>query len=152
MLRQASWTHGNSVVVENPENFSSIQRFGWGTDLLFIPGKSSWCHIPIPTPVIMNDQRANVQNLFLLFQSNRGEGSIRQVHIWDASIPVQQFNDLHLDGDHRGLDASGTFTLSNPHQVLFGMSISFRFQASIGIDSRVPPSLLRITSAGADFL
>lgn len=65
---------------------------------------------------------------------------------------MQQFNDLHLEGDHRGLDASGTFTLSNPHQVLFGMSISFRFQASIGFDTVVPPSLLRITSAGGDFI
>lgn len=51
MLKQASWTHGNSVVVEQPENLSSIHRFGWGTDLLFIPGRASWCHIPIPTPV-----------------------------------------------------------------------------------------------------
>jgi hypothetical protein len=148
MLKQASWTHGNSVVVEQPENLSSIQRSGWGTDLLFIPGGASWCHIPIPTPVIMNDQRANVQNLFLLFECST-EGSIRQVHIWDGSILVQQFNDINLEGDHTGVDASSTFTLGSPHQVSFGMSISFRFQAS---PDNTAPTLLKITSAGADFI
>jgi hypothetical protein len=152
MLRHASWTHGNSLTVETPNNLTSITHFGWGIDLRFIPGKSSWCHIPIPTPVIIDDKRTKVQTLFLLFESKVGDGDIRFIHIYDGAFKIQEFNSISLKGSHRtGLDSSNTITLSNPHEVLFGMSISFFFQAAIGIDSSIPPPLLRIATAGADF-
>jgi len=42
---------------------------------------------------------------------------------------VQKFDGLDLKGDYGGhIDASNTFTLTDPHEVLFDMSISFYFQ------------------------
>jgi hypothetical protein len=55
-------------------------------------------------------------------------------------------------GDHRSkLDGSNTITLDKPHKAIFGMSISFLFRASTGFETDIPPPLLRVTSAGADF-
>jgi hypothetical protein len=153
MLKQASWTQGNSLTVETPQNLASIVHMGWGTELRFIPGKSSWCHIPIPTPVIMNDARAKVQRMFLLFKCKSGDGEIRNIHIYDGPNRIDIRDNIHLSGDHGGgIDAVNTITLPTPHEVLWGMSISFFFQAAIGFDSRIPPPMLTITTAGADFI
>jgi hypothetical protein len=56
------------------------------------PGQSSWFHIPLATPVIIGDVRAQVQRQFLMFDAS--SGSIRNVHIYDGSGKVQEFNDL----------------------------------------------------------
>lgn len=153
MLKQASWTHGNSLTVETSQNLASIIHIGWGTELRFVPGKSSWCHILIPTPVIVDDQRLKVQKLFLFFNVNEGQGSIRNIHIYDGPNRIQTFDGLSLKGNHSGgVDSANTISLQNQHSVLFGISISFLFQAAIGIDSTIPPPLLTITTAGADFL
>jgi Family of unknown function (DUF6623) len=153
MLKQASWTHGNSLTVETPQNLASIIHIGWGTELRFVPGKSSWCHIPIPTPVIVDNQRLKVQKLFLFFNVKEGQGSIRNIHVYDGPSRIQTFDGLTLKGDHGGgIDSVNTITLQNQHSVLFGISISFLFQAAIGIDSPIPPPLLTVTTAGADFL
>jgi hypothetical protein len=152
MLRHASWTHGNSLTVETPQNLDSIFHHGWGIDLFFIPGKASWCHIPIPTPVIVNDQRTKVQKLFLLFECLERDGSITNIHIFDGPFKVQEFNNLSRGGEHRArLDNINTITLQNPRVVKFGISITFRYQAAIGIDTNIPPPLLMVSSAGADF-
>jgi hypothetical protein len=116
------------------------------------PGKGCWFHIPVPTPVIVGDKRTTIQKLFLLFETPVGQGEIRNVHIYDGSAKVQEFNGLHLSGAHRtGLDAQNTFNLSAAHTVIFGMGISFFYQAAIGFDSPIPPARLIIGTAGGDF-
>ena len=133
MLKQASWTHGNSLTVETPQNLASIIHIGWGTELRFVPGKSSWCHIPIPTPVIVDNQRLKVQKLFLFFNVKEGQGSIRNIHVYDGPSRIQTVDGLTLKCDHVGcIDNVNTITLQNQHSVLFGLSISFLFQEEIG--------------------
>jgi len=150
MALYASWTHGNSVVVENPAHLTSLGHFGWGTDVRVAPGKDSWFHIPIPTPVITNGVRTKIQKLFLLFDAENG--SIRNVHIYDGPGKVQEYNGLMLEGNHfGGIDAVNTFNLANVHTVLWGMSISFYFIANIGFDSNIPAPRLAVSTAGGDF-
>jgi hypothetical protein len=152
MLKQASWIHGNSLTVETPRNLSSIVHIGWGTELRFGPGKSSWCHIPIPTPVIIDDRRARLQKLFLFFKCEEVDGDIRNIHIYDGPVAIQRFNGLSLKGNHsERIDSTNTITLQNPREVFHGISISFLFQAVKGIDTSIPAPLLTITSAGGDF-
>jgi hypothetical protein len=152
MALYASWIHGNALTVESPENLARVGHFGWGADMAITPGKNSWFHIPIPTPVIVGDKRATVQKLFLLFRVDPGSGEIRNIHIYDGSAKVQEFNGLSFNGEHRtALDGQNTFNLSQPHTVAFGMGISFFFQAAIGIDSPIPPARLIVASAGGDF-
>ncbi|MFE1744055.1 DUF6623 family protein [Coleofasciculus sp. H7-2] len=146
----ASWVHGNALTVENPENLNRVGHFGWGADMQVKPGKASWFHIALPTPVILNDARSNLIRVFLMFESE--QGSIRNVHVYDGSSKVQEFNDLLITGEHRiALDGVNTFNLTNPHTVIFGIGVSFLFIADIGFDSAIPPSRLILASSGGDY-
>jgi len=146
----ASWVHGNALTVESPENLDRNGHFGWGADMQVKPGKSSWFHIPLPTPVILSDARSNLIRVFLMFKSE--QGSIRNVHVYDGSSKVQEFNDLLITGEHRiNLDSVNTFNLANPHSVIYGIGVTFFYVADIGFDSAIPPSRLILASAGGDY-
>jgi hypothetical protein len=146
----ASWVHGNALTVESPEKLERVGHFAWGADMQIKAGQSSWFHIPIPTPVIVDDERTTLQRVFLLFKSE--VGSIRHVHVTDGSFKIQEFENLSLDGEHRlSLDGQNMFVLKQPHTVRWGIGISFFYTAAIGFDSLLPPSRLIIASAGGDF-
>ena len=150
MSFHARWVHGTALTVENPENLIRIGHFGWGADMQIAPGKASWFHVPLPTPVIPNGTQSSLLRVFLMFETE--QGSIRNVHVFDGSSRVQEFNDLHLTGDHlRSLDSVNTFNLLQPHGSLFGIGVSFLFIADIGFDSAIPPSRLILASAGGDY-
>ena len=151
MKMHASWIHGNGLTVESPENLNRIGHFGWGADMSVKPGKSSWFHISLPTPVIVSDVRSQLQRVFLLFDAQGG--SIRNVHVYDGSSVIHEVNNILFEGEHRlQLDAKNTFNLPNPHTVVWGIGISFVFTAAIGFDSAIPPSRLILGAAGGDFM
>jgi hypothetical protein len=150
MSLQASWIHGNALTVEQPENLSHVGHYGWGADMRIVPGKSSWFHVPLPTPVILNDKRSSLLRVFLMFETE--QGSIRNVHVYDGSSQVQEFNDLFLSGEHRvNLDGQNTFNLAKPHVVAYGIGVTFFYVADIGFDSNIPPPRLVLGSAGGDY-
>jgi len=150
MTFNASWVHGNALTVESPANLDRVAHFGWGADMQIKPGKASWFHIPLPTPVILADAGTSLERVFVMFKTDSGE--IRNVHLWDGSSRFHEFNDLNLEGDHSsGIDGLNTFNLPTPHRVLFGIGISFFFQASIGFDSAIPPPRLILATAGGDY-
>lgn len=153
MPLQASWIHGNALTVEQPGVLASpSNHYGWGADVEVTPGQSSWFHIPVPTPVIVSDVRTKFQKFFILFETVDNLGSISQVHIYDGSFKIQEFNNLNHQGAHRTqLDGYNTFNLSTPHTVLFGIGITFLFQASTAFDGPNPPARLIVGSAGVDF-
>jgi hypothetical protein len=145
----ASWTHGNAVRVETPENFKSIRPMGSGTDLEFVPSRQSWLHIPVPTPVFVRDVRVKVQTLFLLFDSD--SAFLNEVHIYDGAARIHKINTHGSWGHHsNGIDDQNTFKLPTAHSVAFGMSISCLFEGSDSIEVVVRPKLL-VVAAGADF-
>jgi hypothetical protein len=149
----ASWAHGNALTVENPESLAEIRHMGWGTDMRVRPGQGSWFHIPVPTPVIVNDVRAKLARVFVMFDSEPGQGRIRNVHVFDGPNRIAEFNDLSLSGHHSGgLDGSNQFDLPTPHEVLWGIGVTFFFQAAVGIDSAIPPPPLLVASGGGDFI
>lgn len=151
MGKHTSWVHGNAVTVESPENLVREGHYGWGADMLIEPGKASWFHIPIPTPVLVNDARASLHRVFLMFKSEWG--SIHSLHVYDGSSKPQEFHDLLLQGEHRlTLDAENTFVLEKPHPVVWGIGISFHFVAGIGADNSVPPARLIVAAAGAELM
>jgi hypothetical protein len=150
MAKYASWIHGNALTVESPQNLSGIVHFGWGTDMRMPPDQASWFHIPIPTPVIVADKRTQVQTFFLLFQSEKGR--LTNIHIWDGSFQVQQFNNLDASGERRfELDGKNTVHLAHPYTVLFGMGLSFRYEARLSLGQPADSAHLVVAAAGGDF-
>jgi len=166
MLKHASWVHGNAVVVEDPGSVT-LRHVGMGTEMFFkfaLGGRptGTWCHIPIPTPVIINDVRLKVQTLFLMFQTGQ-HAAIDNVHIFDGPSRIAMFDAAigsggagRREGNHlQSIDAANTITLQAPHEVIFGMSISFTFRpvaVTTTLPGGDPEGRILISSAGADFI
>lgn len=165
MLKHASWVHGNTVVLEDPNNIL-VKRRGGGTELQFGPTAVSppgtWCHIAIPTPVIVNDVRLKVQKVFLLFQTGQ-HAAIDNLHVFDGPrrifamdvVPGGNSSARRTGNHSQALDAQNTFALPAPLEVSFGLSISFTFRPVALTTSGTtidPEGKLLITSAGADFI
>jgi hypothetical protein len=147
----ASWVHGNALTVENPENLDRVGHFGWGADMVMKNGKSSWFHVALPTPVIVSDARSKLIRVFLMYETEGG-GSILNVHVYDGSFKVQEFNNLRIGGKRRlSLDSGNTFDLANPHTVIFGIGVSFLYRAAFAATVTIPPSRLILAAAGGDY-
>lgn len=166
MTKQASWAHGNAVVTELPSGLL-VRHWGGGTEMQFtfeagqVP-PAAWAHIAIPTPVIINDVRTKVRNLFLLYKTGQ-HAAIDSVHIYDGPnrIHTEDFvngggpSPLRRTGNHStAIDSRNTITLAADHEVLWGLSISFKM-TPLAITVSSPPvdpeGTVLITTAGADF-
>lgn len=165
MIKHASWAHGNAVVTELPSGLL-VRHWGWGTEMQFTfnqgqtPPKA-WCHIAIPTPVIVDNVRLKVQTLFLLFKTGQ-HAAIDNLHVYDGPNKVHGWdvvpggnNAARRTGNHStSIDPSNLFTLPAPHSVAFGMSISFSI-TPVAVNTSSPPvdpeGTVLITGAGADF-
>ncbi|MBH0780502.1 DUF6623 family protein [Nocardia bovistercoris] len=151
MALNASWAHGSAIVVESPEATAFIAHRGQGTELGFNPGKASWLHAPVPTPVMVGGRRAKIIRAFLCFNIPQPDNEIRAVHIFDGGNRIFAWNDLHIGGNHLTIGSKNTFELPNPVAVATGISITFLFQAAIGFDTNIGPQKLAFVTYGADF-
>lgn len=167
MLKHASWIHGNALTIEEP-NGIIVHRRGNGTELqlAFLPNVTppgTWCHIAIPTPVIVNDVRLKVEKLFLLFKTGQ-HAAIDNVHVFDGPFRIAKFDFINGSGSNanrrsgnhsQAIDPVNTITLPEPHEVSFGMSLSFTFRpvalTVTGLGGTDPEGTLLVTTAGADF-
>lgn len=151
MALNASWVHGTALTVESPQNLARKGYFGWGADMVLSPNPEggSWFHIPLPTPVIVGDNRTFVQTFFLLCWTDGGV--IQEVDIWDGPNKVREFVALAVHGEHRlGLDNANTFKMEQGHSVNWGMGISFFFANAGGSEGGLGGRLI-LAAAGGDF-
>jgi hypothetical protein len=148
MGRYVSWSHGNALTVESPENLQpGRQHFGWGTDVIIRSGAGSWFHIPLPVPAVVDDYPVYLKRVFLLFKTE-ANAFLQHAHIYDGSRRLQEFNDLHFDGDSTALLVpANTFALRSPHVVQRGISLSFFIQGTLGS----LPNRLVVPAAGAEY-
>ena len=159
----ASWMHGNAVVMEQrgaeSNNAQSFDHFGWGTQIQMRPGFDAWFHIPIPAPVILDNQRMKLIRVFLGFEQiagHRNSGSIADVHLWDGRnrVAMQSAGGFKSSGVPV-MDGFRTFELRQPKEWFFGVGLSFLlrghgFMDGHFIENRDGPWIV-IGSAGADF-
>jgi hypothetical protein len=127
----------------------SINHLGWGTVVGMFPGSAQWFHIPIPTPVIVDDRRLEMVRFFLFWQIE-GNGELAKVDLYDAGVrlfPGFKPKAVYLPygpGQHLHIDAYSTFELMQPPAGKFGFGISFLVKCT-------GPTKLTVTAAGADF-
>jgi hypothetical protein len=150
----AMWVHGNSIVTEYPENILALEYRGWGPEFRLKGGTTSWFHLAIPTPLILENHRTQLVRIFLCFNTPERDGYISEVHVYDGAERVQVFENLFLAGDRRAslIDEQNTFALPRPRLLYRGLGLSFLYQASLSTGEPGTPSYLSLAAAGGDFI
>jgi hypothetical protein len=161
------WVHGNAVTVE-PEDSDTIERqkhLEFGAKILVNINKFTWMHIPVPTPAILSGVRARLLRVFFLYAVEQQSvsptvpqaagGRFVELRVFDGHREVQVFPNLNLSGSHfQHADTLNTFSLSQPHEVNVGITISANFETSGTTTTDMPhppPVAVTVTTAGADF-
>jgi hypothetical protein len=140
------WMQGNALTVENPASVAKIDHVGWGTTVYGISGQSSWFHIPVPSPVVLNNRRPSLSEVFLMFDIGPNMGFISNVHLYDGGYPFKQFDGLQRIGNHRTApDSYNTFALGAPHPIYQALGISFK----VHFTGRQP--WMTVSGAGGNF-
>ena len=155
-IKSAKWVHGTIVEAEYPDRLTSFVRKGWGTDIVGKENTTNWFHIPITTPVIMDDVRPLLVRVWILYNAG-SEGTIvnpiiTNLHLYDGGNKVCSFDGLDLSGDHsRSLDEFNKWDIKPPITIHSGLGIS----VGVKFLCQPPPvgcsTRFRFTAVGADF-
>jgi hypothetical protein len=113
--------------------------------------KGYWFHFAIPTPVILNGNRASLQRVFVLWEARSGVQPAA-VHVWDGPSRIAALGITRPAADANGTTTTGTnlidgvsrFNLPSPHSVQFSVGISVAVWFNNDGD-------ITFFSAGADF-
>jgi hypothetical protein len=122
----------------------STRRHGSAITLIGQANTSNWCHLAIPTPVIVDDKKLLLDSVMLRFRTSGA--SITRVHIYDG--------EKRLEPPHDGLSKSSAdycferFTVSGTPHPRWGVGISFKVEfQGVRTDRRI-----EVSSAGGDFI
>ncbi|MCJ7515532.1 MAG: hypothetical protein MUO89_06150 [Dehalococcoidia bacterium] len=157
-LKAAMWVHGTIVEVEYPERLAPVSidglvRRGWGTHFWGNENTANWFHIPITTPVILDDIRPPLIKVFVFYKTE-GNAKITNIHVYDGRSRVKAFDGLALSGDHSGgggVDASNSWVVEPPITILYGLGISVGVEFGSQVNIDIPWPEILFTTAGADF-
>jgi hypothetical protein len=134
----ASWIPGYSVVAQdmgnpplnwNGQNYSDVNGYREGNGVTFHmqANRQNFFHAPLPTPVIVEDQRATLARVMILFSFPQG-ATLNVLQVYDGPNQVWEWpfqgGQQPITGDHSsGLDDDNTFTVSHDN-VQWGVGIS----------------------------
>jgi hypothetical protein len=145
---QALWVHGSAVQPEREGYFVTRRNYKTGT--LFKTHGSEWFHFPVPTPVIVDGDRAQLVKCFVLFETGSG-AKITDVEVYDGEKKIADFGGLSLTGKHTtSVDAQNSWVISPGKDLIFGVSISVR--VDFGNPQTGSVAAVRFASAGIDAL
>ena len=158
------WVHGNALVVEDPRDAAQLWHRGWGSQLTFGGARDNesssyatrYCHLSIPTPRTLGGEAMLLTKLTVLFEV-KGQMRISRIDVWDANVPVAQFNEdlnpggqLKGVGSHLTIDATNQLALPQPHAVQYGIGITFVCELTFFAEQQ--PLVLTLAGVGADFI
>jgi hypothetical protein len=147
-LKAAMWVHGTIVEAEFP--VLTVSRKGWGTSFTGHELTTNWFHIPIITPVILDDIRPLLAKVFVFYRATNAR--ITNLHVYDGAKKVKSLDALNLSGDHSiSIDASNNWDVTPPLGIKFGLSISVGVEFLKPATATNPSAEILFTSAGADF-
>jgi hypothetical protein len=95
-IKHAAWVHGSSLQVETPQNVKSVTRFGFYTRIVGKPGKGTWIHFPVPTPVIVDAQRLRLESAMIRFNCNSNRVCVAHFHVFDGEQRVFLKDNINL--------------------------------------------------------
>ena len=115
-----------------------------------VPQPSTYFHLPLPTPVIVRNQRASLVRVFVLWTADPGI-ALQELYVFDGPRPIPVELPAPVGGgrDGRGgfadlVPGMTSFTVPSQPPVLFGVGVSLGF--GFAADGNVV-----FTAAGADF-
>jgi hypothetical protein len=114
----ASWASGYTAFPETA-NLRTFRQ-GFGVTFTIPPGRSEWIHLPVPTPVIVENDRATLEKLMVLFHA-RQNSAIAELHVFDGPHRINTFKEMRKQGDHsQGVDSVNSFTVRQAN-IAFGI-------------------------------
>jgi hypothetical protein len=160
-----SWVHGYAAVAEwmgseslqlavditnanalDPVPFNSDVngwRRAWGAFFRLQPNHENWFHIAIPTPVLVEDRRAGLDRVKVLFRIDNG--SLQRVLVFDGPNQIHDRRNLNSSGDHSRVLVDDENVFHVDHDAInFGVGLSLNFMSQQGAG-------LYIASAGGVF-
>jgi hypothetical protein len=166
MIVTTMWTHGNSLVVEDPGEYEYIRHRGYGTLLKYSRPTSSpddlhVCHIPIPTPQTVDGESPEIAKITVLFQTDASAPSvppsdgvtgvvqIQKLDIWDGPTLLTTVTPDAWRGSHLAPDALNQLPLQ-PLRVHTGIGVSLF--CSVGGDFDASEWFLIVGGVSADFM
>jgi hypothetical protein len=145
-LAYASWIHGTATQIESPENLASIKRAGWGITVVANPNGNNVFHFPIPTPVIINDQRLRIGSVMLQFRTGSADAYVTELNINNGANLIHQYK--YNAGDVSGNVGFRRFDVPEHPPVRLGIDIVVH--VAFGVESM--DHSMTFESAGCDFL
>jgi len=136
----ASWVPGYAFVAQGD---TSGYREGFGVTFHLEAGQGDWFHAPIPTPVIVENERARLGQVIVLYSFPQ-TAALHSVHVWDGPNRISATDGLDLTGDHgAGMDGDNTFPVIH-EGILLGVGISLLVSTTDVAD-------IHFAGAGVDF-
>jgi hypothetical protein len=143
-ISYASWIHGHSMQIEYPDRIAYQRRTGMSFDIEGKPGTDNWFHFAIPTPVIINDVRLQVDSVLLCFWTGSIDAFVQHVHVYDGRYRIAEFNDINLSKDQ----PSVRLVLPGAPQMLQALGISL----GVGFGVEMMNHNMEFYAAGCDFV
>ena len=148
-LAHAMWVHGNSLQIQNEDNWGSITRYGYCTE---IEGKKGgkdtggWVHFAVPTPVIINDKKLRLDSVMLRFHLDPA-AEIGQLHVYDGDSFIANLSTINARYDMSSNEFV-RWSVPNQPEVKYGVSMSIY----VIFHGRSGNKRIEFKAAGCDFL
>lgn len=143
---QASWIAGTSVQTHREGYFISKARYG-SCSAFYTHGKE-WFFFPIPTPVIVDDQRANLVKVYVLYKTI-GTARIVKIELCDGRKVLSEIP-ANLSGKHdEGIDAGNSWIIQPSIPMKYGLNLGVL--VDFGPPTKVLVPGIEFVTAGANF-
>ena len=142
-LENATWIHGNAALIEHPSRLESQRYYGFFNRVVGKPNTTNWIHFALPTPVIEDGIRLNMDR-FMLRAVTGSQATLRDVHIRDGERVVSLQNGVNLKGSL----SFAKFGVASMPDVRWGISVSLGFSFGAGSSGSRRVDLI---SAGFDY-
>ena len=140
-LMHAAWLHGHALEVEFPDRLTRQWRAGFYQRLEGAAGSENWCHLAIPTPVVVFDRRLKVDSVMRYRAA--GGALVHAVHVFDGETRI---------ADHSGLSNHPEDWAFERHPVAGAPDVRWGLGISVGVRFPRPGGRLEFAAAGCDFV
>ena len=143
-ISYASWIHGHSMEIEYPDRMASAIRRGYAYQVEGKPGTNNWFHFAVPTPVIINDVRLQIDSVMLRMTTGSVDSFVRDVHIYDGEVRIAVHEEVYLVEDNWFV----RFEVPETPYLRWGLCISL----GVGFGVEMMAHTMDFVSVGADLI